>query len=136
MALFDDPKKELQRLQRELLAEEEAARQEEAEAQLDELVEEYLEETDIEDCFEEDYEEEYEAYAPRYRNFANDYGRAMTEALWEEEQDRDRVLYEEDYRESKKKKKKKMSFGEALLLILLDVALVGFLYWGWQNWIR
>ena len=130
MALFDDPKKELERLANQL-------RREEEEAQLEELVEEYLEEADIEDCFEEEYEEEYEAYAPQYKNFANDYGRAMTEALWEEEKDSDRVIYRDDYEESrrKKKKKKKMGIGEALLLILVDIALIGFLYWGWQNWI-
>lgn len=128
MALFDDPKKELERLANQL-------RQEEEEAQLEELVEEYLEEADIEDCFQEDYEEEYQEYAPQYKNFANDYGRAMTEALWEEEQDADRVLYQDDYRETKRKKKKKMGFGEAVFLILLDIALIAFLYWGWQNWI-
>ena len=121
MALFDDPKKELERLANQL-------RREEEEAQLDELVEEYLEES-------EDYEE-YEQEEPVYRNFANDYGRAMTEALWEEEQDSDRVIYRDDYRETrKKKKKKKMGIGESILLILLDVALVAFLYWGWRNWI-
>ena len=128
MALFDDPKKELERLADQL-------RREEEEAQLDELVEEYLEEE--EDYEEYDEYEEYEQEEPVYRNFANDYGRAMTEALWEEEQDSDRVIYRDDYRETrkKKKKKKKMSFGEAIFLILLDVALVAFLYWGWQNWI-
>ena len=126
MALFDDPKKELERLANQL-------RREEEEAQLDELVEEYLEE---EEEYEEDYEE-YEPEEPVYRNFANDYGRAMTEALWEEEQDRDRMVYSDEYRDGgkKKKKKKRMGFGEAILLILLDVALVAFLYWGWQNWI-
>ena len=124
MALFDDPKKELERLANQL-------RQEEEEARLDDLLEEYLEE-------EEEYEEyEEPSEEPQYRNFANDYGRAMTEALWEEEQDSDRVIYRDDYEESrrKKKKKKKMGFGEALLLILLDIALVAFLYWGWVNWI-
>ena len=124
MELFDDPKKELERLANQL-------RQEEEEARLDDLLEEYLEE-------EEEYEEyEEPSEEPQYRNFANDYGRAMTEALWEEEQDSDRVIYRDDYEESrrKKKKKKKMGFGEALLLILLDIALVAFLYWGWVNWI-
>ena len=48
MALFDDPKKELRRLEQQLREEEEALRQEEA---LDQLLEEYLEEAEIEDCF-------------------------------------------------------------------------------------
>ena len=50
MAIFDDPKKELQRLQQQLLADEEE--------NLDDLVEEY--EEDYEEFFEEDYEDEYE----------------------------------------------------------------------------
>ena len=51
MAIFDDPKKELQRLQQQLLAEEEE--------ELEELMEEYSEE-DYEEFFEEDYEQEYD----------------------------------------------------------------------------
>ena len=51
MAIFDDPKKELQRLQQRLLAEE-------AE-EMEDLMDEYNEE-DYEDFFEEEYEEEYE----------------------------------------------------------------------------
>ena len=129
MALFDDPKKELRRLQEQLLAEEEEYQEEEV---LEELLEEYSEEADLEELFEGDYEESPEAYAPRYRNFANDYGRAMTEALWEEEQDAERVVYSDDYEAPKKKKKK--GIGEVILLILLDIVLIGILLWGWQQW--
>ena len=64
MAIFDDPKKELQRLQQQLLAEDEE--------ELDELMEEYGEE-DYEDFFEEDYEEEYEQ-EDYLRNFTGGYG--------------------------------------------------------------
>ena len=128
MALFDDPKKELRRLEEQLLAEEEAYQEE----TLEELLEEYTEDSELEDLFEESYEPEPEAYAPQYKNFANDYGRAMTEALWEEEQDADRVVYSDEYEAPKKKKKK--GIGEVIFLILLDIVLIGILWWGWQRW--
>ena len=129
MALFDDPKKELRRLEEQLLAEEEDNREED---ELEELLEEYSEDADLEELFEESYQEESDAYGPQYRNFANDYGRAMTEALWEEEQDSDRVVYSDDYEAPKKKKKK--GIGEVIFLVLLDFVLIGILWWGWQQW--
>jgi len=64
MPVFDDPRKELQRLQQELLAEEEE--------DLEDLMEEYAEE-DYESFFQEDYEDEY-TQEPFYRNFSNRYG--------------------------------------------------------------
>ena len=51
MALFDDPKKELRRLQEQLLAEEEEYQEEEV---LEELLEEYSEEAALEELFEGD----------------------------------------------------------------------------------
>ena len=81
MPMFDNPDRELSRLQQQLLEEEE----------LEELVEEFGEE-DYEDCFQEDYEEE--TREPFYRNHANGYGADIRnfangyrgEALFEEEE--------------------------------------------------
>ena len=63
MPMFDNPNKELQRLQEQLLRQDEE--------DLEELMEEYGEE-DYEDFFQEDYEEEC-AQEPYYRNYANGY---------------------------------------------------------------
>ena len=84
MPMFDDPNRELSRLQRQLLEEEEQ--------ELEDLVAEYGE-GDYEDCFQEDYEEE--TREPFYRNHANGYGADIRnfangyrgEALFEEEDD-------------------------------------------------
>ena len=63
MGIFDDPNKELQRLQDQLLAEDDE--------ELDELIDEYAEE-DYEEFFEEDYEDEYEQ-EDYLRNFSGGY---------------------------------------------------------------
>ena len=65
MAIFDDPKKELQRLQQQLLAEEDE--------ELDEMLEEF--EEDYEEFFEEDYEDEYEQ-EDYLRHFSGGYGKS------------------------------------------------------------
>ena len=65
MAIFDDPKKELQWLQQQLLAEEDE--------ELDELMEEFRDE-DYQELFEDDYEEEYEQ-EDYLRHFSGGYGK-------------------------------------------------------------
>ena len=82
MAVFDDPNRELDRLQRQLLEEEEQ--------ELEELVEAFTD-SDYEDCFQENYEEE--TREPFYRNHAKGYGMEIRnfangyrgEALFDEE---------------------------------------------------
>lgn len=107
MPMFDDPNRELNRLQRQLLEEEE----------LDELMEEYGEE-DYESLFQEDYEEE--TREPFYRNYSNGYGADIRnfangyrgEALMDEEEDS--VYYKEDYLRDKRKRRRPL---KALLVL-------------------
>ena len=73
MAIFDDPKKELQRLQQQLLDEEE-----------EELVEEY--EEDYEDFFGEEYEDEYDQ---------EDYLRNFTSGSGQSRGKRERSIFDE-----------------------------------------
>ena len=73
MAIFDDPKKELQRLQQQLLDEEE-----------EELVEEY--EEDYEDFFGEEYEDEYDQ---------EDYLRNFTSGSGQSRDKRERSIFDE-----------------------------------------
>ena len=86
--MFDDPKKELQRLQDELLAEEDL--------EIGEYEEDLTE--DYEDFFGEDFAGE-DAQEPAYRNYANGYGEYEEE---EEYLDDDAVFYREDYRQAVK----------------------------------
>ena len=90
MPMFDDPDRELSRLQRQLLDEEQ---------ELEELMDEYGE-ADFEECFQEDYEDETRdvffrnhanGYGADIRNFANGY---RGEALLEEEEDEGFEEYE------------------------------------------
>ena len=86
MALFDDPKKELQRLQQQLLAEEDE--------DLDELMEEFQDD-DYEELFEDDYEEEYEQ-ENYLRHFSGGYGKNLgkrEKSIFDEIED----AFEEDY---------------------------------------
>lgn len=132
MPMFDDPKKELRRLQAELLAEEEPADDLD---DIGELLEGY-EEEGYEDCFEEDYEEEYGQFQrpSEYRNFANGYGQAMTEALMAEEADADRVLYRDDYRKAKRKRRKGVR--GLIVLAILEMAAIVLLVGWWLMWRR
>ena len=110
MAVFDDPNRELDRLQRQLLAEEEE--------NLEDILEEYGEE-DYDTLFEEDYEEE--TREPLYRNHANGYGADIRnfangyrgEALIDEEDDRH--FDYDDYVRGKKRS----GVGRFLLILLL-----------------
>lgn len=113
MAVFDDPNRELDRLQRQLLEEED---------ELEDILEEYGEE-DYDTLFEEDYEEE--TREPLYRNHANNYGADIRnfangyrgEALMDEEDDR-----HFDYDDYVRGKKRRGPGRLLLILILLGIA--------------
>lgn len=88
MALFDDPKKELQRLQQQLLAEDDE--------EMDEFLEEFQDE-DYEAFFEDDYEEEYE-HEDYLRHFSGGYGKTIgkrEKSIFDEIED----AFEEEYDE-------------------------------------
>lgn len=117
--MFDDPKKELKRLQAELLAAEEEEYVEDDLSDIEDLLEEYTSEDDgIDAMFEGNYEDEYDqplyrnyanGYGSQVRNYANGYGRGAARHEPEEPEfdDEDSVLYKDDYLVSRKKKPKK-----------------------------
>ena len=107
MALFDDPEKELRRLQAELLAEE-----------ADE--EEFSEEEAFEEAYEE-YPEEWDEDAPYTEG---GFTRNMSEVLLDEEADSSRTVY---YKDKQRKKR------PGCLIFLL---LLAFLIGGWLAWTR
>ena len=124
MALFDDPKKELRRLEAELLAEGDAEFYDDTMERVDELLEEY----------EEDYVEELEDTDILRRSDKNrDYRIVMSETLLEEEADSDRAYYREDYRRAKRKKKRKT--GCLLAVLALDAAIILLVLGWWYGWI-
>ena len=113
MPMFDDPDRELSRLQQQLLDDEDE--------ELEELMDEYGE-ADFEECFQEDYEEEtrevfYRNHANGYgmdiRNFANGY---RGEDLLEEEED------EEEYDDRDHRRRS----GRGLVAVMLFVAIAYF----------
>ena len=139
--MFDDPKKELQRLQRELLAEEE-----------DWTEEEYDYDPDLDDdladikallrdnhgeAYEESHREPlYRNYANNYgsqvRNFANQYGDEFDEET--PEMDDDAALYMDDYRASRKKPKEKGIRGLVILACLETLGILAIAGW-WVLWL-
>ncbi len=125
--MFDDPKKELQRLQDELLAAEEEEWDDLSDIQ--DLLDDYEEEDSVESLLQEfgaDAEEE-----PRYQNYANGYGRRPARPVYEEEAvpelDDDAVLYREDARTKKKAKKEKKEKGIGCLVFLAVLETMGIL---------
>ena len=153
--MFDDPRKELQRLQEELLAEEEP--------EFEEYGEDLTE--GFEDFFGGDYADD-ESQEPAYRNYANGYGE------FEEEDylDDDEVFYQEDYRQAVKdqrrakketlrekrqqqkqtvrelenarqsrksaKKKKKKSVGLLTVIALAELLAIMILITLWIQWLK
>ena len=107
MPVFDDPRRELLRLQQELLAEEEE--------ELDDLMEEYADE-DYESFFQEDYEDEYEQ-EPFYRKSADGY-RSATLYVDDEADD------EEPYALFKEEKRRGKGLRIILLLEIIGILLV------------
>jgi len=145
MPMFDNPRRELERLHEQLLAEEEE--------ELEELMEEYGEE-DYEEFFQEDYREEY-SQAPFYRNYSNQYGANVRnfangyrgEALmdeddveddWDEENGEPYALFPESRRErrrrlrrekAEKKTAQKGTGGLKFILLLETVGILAILIW-------
>ena len=111
MPVFDDPRRELQRLQQELLAEEDE--------ELDDLMEEYADE-DYENYFQEDYEDEYEQ-EPFYRKQNNGY---RSDSLYVNEDDEDE---EEPYALFKDEKRR--GRGLRILLLLEIIGILCVLIW-------
>jgi len=110
MPVFDDPGKELRRLQQELLAEEDE--------ELDDLLEEYGEE-DYESFFQEDYEDEYDQ-KPFFRNFANGYRSDTVYVEDEDEEDEPFALFKDEKRGSRKLK---------VILLLEVIGILAILIW-------
>ena len=134
--MFDDPKKELRRLQDELLAAE--AEEEWVDDDLEgieELLEDYGEEAEesYEAYFEENYEDEYEEFRrpPVYRNYANGYGRRGAEP---EEDDEDAALYTDVFTEKPAKPKEKGVRGLVILACLETLAILAVVGW-WIAWL-
>lgn len=115
MPMFDDPRKELNRLQAELLAQEE---------------EEYPEENRVSGDFDEELDdilalireekEEYPRQEPIYRNYANNYGRRMPDVPTDEDGEEDHALYADEYEPRKKKKKKEKGIRGLVFLAILE----------------
>lgn len=142
MPMFDDPRKELKRLQEELLAEEAEYPEEEPETPggFDDELEDILEliRDEKQDRPREYYQEPmYRNFANNYgreqvRNYANNYGRGMSDALMEENvDDDDSALYADEYydREPRKKKKEKGIRGLVILAVLEVLGIVAIAAW-------
>lgn len=117
--MFDDPKKELQRLEDEL------------------LLEEYEEEYDES----EDYEEEEDPdLIPIYRNHANNYGANVRNYAngYGVQEDYDEEEYLDDsagiFVDEKEEKKKRREQRGMVFMAILDLILIGFLVWWWLSW--
>lgn len=131
MPMFDNPRKELQRLQEQLLREEEE--------DLDELVEEYGEE-DYRDFFQEDYEEECDQ-EPYYRNYANGYREKsifdeIEDAFDDEDDEEPFALFVEEKRGlfgrrkvMKEKNQKQNNRGLKVMLLLEIIGILCVLIW-------
>ena len=138
----------LQRLNEELLAEEEDYFEEYEE-------DEDLDEADIAELLgEEEPEEELfyrnhsNGYGADIRNYANRYGKGSplefdTDDMEEEDLEDEEFLYRDDYRQAKKqqkkakraaKKERKGKLGLAVLAFIELVAILGILAW-WASWI-
>ena len=118
MPMFDDPRKELRRLEEQLLAEEDY---DELDG-IEELLQDY-EEEDFADCFQEETEDD-----EAFRRPDGHYTRTMSEILLEEEADADRAYYKEDHKKAKKQKGKGTA-GLVILCVLEAAAIVGLLAW-------
>ena len=133
--MFDDPKKELRRLEEELLAAEEESWLTDDDLDLDDiqaLLDGDQEDEDYSDLFEEVEE------MPRYRNYSNNYGRRSAAMRFDDEEelddpDEDEVLYKEDYKKAKKAKKKE-NRGLIFLAILETAAILAISAW-WVLWL-
>ena len=149
--MFSKRNDRLQRLNDELLAEDEEYYEEEYE-------EEDPEETDLSEILEEDGEEEetelfYRNHSNNYgtdvRNYANRYGKGRPKVFDEDEYDEDEelddeeFLYRDDYRRASRQKKKadranrkenRKKLGLAIIALVELIAIGGIIAW-WASWI-
>lgn len=142
----------LQRLNDELLAEEEDFYEEEYEDE-DELsldrIDELLGDEEDEEEQELFYRNHANGYGADVRNYANRYGKGSPSVFddedFEEEEDLEdeEFLYRDDYRKAKKnqkkrkkeeKKQKKFSLGLMLIAIIELIAIGGIIAW-WASWV-
>lgn len=133
MPIFDDPGRELRRLEEELLAEEEDYEKILSTVDDDEFLEDLSQYLDEEDT-------------PVIRNHANNYGsRPVNYAVdfdrtvfADENVDEDDAVFEEDVRPTKKEKKqsKEKGAGGLVLIILLELAGIAALAVWWIQWFR
>ena len=138
--MFDDPKKELRRLQEELLAaEEEEVYEEEPDYDWEPDLDDEL--ADIKALLNNGANTRQE---PAYRNYANNYGetsgqfangyRNFSQELLDEEDDDPSALYMDDYRTSRKKPKEKGIRGLVILACLETLGILAILGW-WVIWL-
>ncbi len=125
MPIFDDPKKSLERIQRQLLQEEEEEYEEYEEYDEEFLTEEDWLEAELAEAramLEEEAEEEEEE--PAYRNFANGYGQQPRRQIYD---------FEEEYDETEEEPEQTPARGAKGQLVLTFVLLAGILavaaYW-------
>ena len=143
--MFDDPRKELWRLQEQLLAEEEAAEEEyeeEYEEDSDDLDLDAIDELLSEEADEEEEEQELfyrnhaNGYGSQVRNYANRYGRGSPKEFDyledEDELSDEEYLFRDDYRKAKRKKK---NIGW-VIIALLEVIAIGAIGLWWLSWMR
>ena len=119
--MFDDPKKELRRLQEELLAEEDEGWDDLSDIQ--DLLDGYEEEDDVEELL-----RQYgsESQPPIYLNYANGYGRRQPH--YEEvlpEMDEDAAVF----REEPRKRKRSENRGLVVLAALETLGILAILVW-------
>lgn len=125
--MFDDPRKELQRMQQELLAAEEEEWDDLSDIQ--DLLDDYEEEDSIEALLAEFGTEETPV-----RNYANSYGGRSARPVFDyqetdDELDDDAVLYREDARKKKGKKKEKGVGGLVFLAVLETIGILAIAAW-------
>ena len=112
MPMFDDPKKELQRLQEQLLAQEEESAPEEAfpEADFDEELD------DIIRLISDEKKPPQVSRETAYRNFANNYGQEPEV----EEEEESAALYCDEIEDEPQPKKKEKGIGGLVFLAVLE----------------
>ena len=120
MPMFDDPKKELNRLQEELLSEETSSWEDEL-ADLDSLLADYEEDRTL------PVKEAYRKVDDLHR---------MSDALLDEEDEdeEDEDLYQDTVKASRKQKEKGVG-GLIAVAVVESLAIIGLLVW-WLFWLR
>ena len=140
--MFDNPKKELHRLQEQLLAEEEDYEEEYEEYEDEDFAEDFAEEEELlteeeEDGVELFYRNHANGYGTQVRNYANRYGRGQKKQFdyleEDEETDDDRdYLFRQDSRKGSRRSNK---LGW-LIIGILEVIAIGAIGLWWLSWMQ